>query len=183
MNEIPKTTNVPSRYRQPWARPNDPAWAQKHEHCKKIADSGGLILLIGDRGTGKTRLAAEIIRDRLSWMPRPDRYMTAMEIFLMIRDAYAKKGSETEGSIVSALSSCRLLVIDEIQERSNSEWEDRIITHIIDRRYGAQLPTIIIGNLTPESMEKNLGESIVSRAQETGGIIKMTGKSHRQPDQ
>jgi DNA replication protein DnaC len=102
-----------------------------------------------------------------------------MGIFLRIRDAYAKRTSETEGSIVDELSKCRLLVIDEIQERSSSEWEDRIITHIIDRRYGATLPTIIIGNLTPEFMEKNLGESIVSRVSETGGIIEMTGKSHR----
>lgn len=179
MTEIPDTTNVPARYRKPWPRPEDAEWTRKLELTKKMTSDGGLVLLIGDRGTGKTRLAAEVIRDRLSWIPMPDHYTTAMEIFLNIRDAYGKKGPQTEGSIVAELSRCRLLVIDEIQERSNSEWEDRIITHVIDRRYGANLPTIIIGNLTPESMERNLGESVVSRASETGGIIVMTGKSYR----
>ena len=180
MKESPDSTNVPIRYRQPWERPTDKIWVEKLELCKTLAGKGGLVLLIGDRGTGKTRLAAEVIRDRISWIPMHDQYATAMEIFLRIRDAYAKKGADTEGSIVAALSRCPLLVIDEIQERSNSEWEDRIITHIIDRRYGANLPTVIIGNLTAASMERSLGESVVSRASETGGVILMEGKSHRQ---
>lgn len=181
MSEIPTNTNVPLRYRMPWVRPTDEEWISIFSKCKEHTANGGLVLLIGDRGTGKTRMAAEIIRDRLDWMSAtsPSIYTTAMGVFLRIRDAYAKRTPETEGAIVDELSKCRLLVIDEIQERSNSEWEDRIITHIIDRRYSGNLPSIIIGNLLPESMERNLGESVVSRASETGGIIKMTGKSHR----
>jgi len=125
-------------------------------------------------------MAAEVCRDRL---PAPIRYTTAMTVFLRIRQSYARKGGETELDIVESLAATWLLVIDEIQERSNSEWEDRIITHIIDRRYGASRPTIIIGNLTPQSMAANLGESIVSRVEETGGIIKMTKKSYRKTKQ
>lgn len=135
--------------------------------------------MVGGRGTGKTRMAAEIIRDRL---PIPSYYTTAMGIFLRIREAYAKASNETESGIVNQLSTCLLLVIDEIQERSNSEWEDRIITHIIDRRYGEQKPTIIIGNLRPDAMAASLGDSIVSRANESGGIIQFIGQSFRKPN-
>jgi DNA replication protein DnaC len=77
------------------------------------------------------------------------------------------------------MAECPLLVLDEIQERGNTSWEDRIITHILDRRYGDLMPTVIIANLTKETLADCLGESIVSRMQETGGVMEITGKSHR----
>jgi DNA replication protein DnaC len=176
MSKIPHECNVPARYRDPWERPTDPDWVLKFSTCNEIINQKGMLVLIGDRGTGKTRMAAELMRERV---PARMHYDTAMGIFLRIRQSYAKKGEDTELKIVESLVTTRLLVIDEIQERSNSEWEDRILTHVMDRRYGETRPTIIIGNLTAQSIAENLGESVVSRIQETGGIVKMTGKSHR----
>lgn len=134
--------------------------------------------MIGGRGTGKTRMAAEVVRDRL---PIPATYTTAMDIFLRIRESYAKRSEETERQIVDRMAKVPLLIIDEIQERGNTEWEGRILTHIMDRRYGAMKATIIIGNLLPEAMTANLGESVVSRITENGGIYRFNGPSHRNP--
>jgi DNA replication protein DnaC len=72
-----------------------------------------------------------------------------------------------------------MLVIDEAQERGGTPWEDRILNHIIDRRYAAMIPTIIIANAKPDALVASLGESIADRMRETGGIIEITGTSHR----
>ena len=72
-----------------------------------------------------------------------------------------------------------MLILDEVQERGNTAWEDRILTHILDRRYGAMVPTIIIANLTESALVECLGDSIISRLTETGGVIEIDGPSHR----
>jgi hypothetical protein len=41
------------------------------------------------------------------------------------------------------------------------------------------IPTIIIANAKPDALVASLGESIADRMRETGGIIEITGKSHR----
>ena len=114
-----------------------------------------------------------------NFAPNKGTYTTAMEIFLRIRASFGKTAKETEHDITGELSKCRLLIIDEVQERGNTAWEDRILTHIIDKRYSDLKPTIVIANLTADALAAGLGESIVSRMQETGGIIEVTGESHR----
>jgi DNA replication protein DnaC len=175
-NTIAEKTGTPGRYRAPWERPTDEAWQNHFARVSACISSGGIIGLIGNRGTGKTRLAAEVMRDHDRIFGR---YTTAMGLFLRIRSTYGKKGSESEASIVEELSKAPLLILDEIQERGNTEWEDRLLTHVLDARYGEMRPTILIANLTREALRNQLGESINSRLIETGGILEMTGPSHR----
>ena len=173
-----ESTGFPDRYRTPWDRPTDSAWAGKLERIKARCDQGGIVALIGPRGTGKTRIASEVARDLIR---DPARYSTAMEIFLKIRATYRKGATQSEQDVVTALTQTKLLVIDEIQERSESGWEDRLLTHIIDKRYGAMLPTIVIANLSKSELMKTLGESIASRLTETGSVVTIDGPSHRKP--
>lgn len=175
MNAIPKSTGVPDRYREPWARPANKTWGDRFENLMNILKTGGTVAMAGTRGTGKTRLACEALRDGAR---RSGCYSTAMGIFLEIRESFKSNGP-SELEIVTGLSESSLLIIDEIQERGNTEWEDRLLTHILDLRYGAMRPTIIIGNLTAEALLESLGSSITSRLNETGAIMNITGPSHR----
>ena len=169
-------TGVPKRYRANWHRPDNSDWVGKFDGvCGKVK-SGGIVSLIGPRGTGKTRLACECMRDIA---PELGLYTTAMGLFLRLRATYQKNSTEAEVEVVELLSKAKLLVIDEIQERGNSAWEDRLLTHILDKRYGALLPTIVVANLTEAALAECLGDSIVSRLQETGGVLHVDGKSHR----
>lgn len=173
---IAEKTGVPARYRAPWERPEDEVWQKQFSRVLACIRSGGIIGLIGNRGTGKTRLAAEVLRDinRIH-----GRYVTAMGLFLRIRGTYGKRSAESEAAIVKEFAEAPALILDEIQERGNSEWEDRLLTHVLDARYGEMRPTIMIANLTREALSAQLGESINSRLTETGGILEMTGPSHR----
>jgi len=60
-------------------------------------------------------------------------YRRALDIFTDIRSTYALKGGETEKQIIEKLAACGLLVIDEFQEQGRSEFDNRIITNLIDR--------------------------------------------------
>lgn len=116
----------------------------------------------------------------------PDRspciYTTAMGLFLDIRSTYGR-GSGSEKEIIERLCVPQLLVIDEIQERSNTDWENRILTHIIDQRYAALRDTIIIGNLTTETLSSTLGASFTDRLYECGLIVECKWRSFRKPEE
>lgn len=169
-------TKIPARYRSHWTRPDDDAWAVRSKEGARRIENNALLALIGPRGTGKTRLAVELARDTAK-----DRttYLTAMDLFLRIRASYKKTATEDESQIIKELSSVRLLILDELQERGDTSWEDRVLTHLIDKRYGAELPTVVIANLTSGELADHLGNSITDRLTEGGGVIEVTGTSHR----
>lgn len=174
---ISPRTEIPKRYRAEWPRPMaDAAWVERFGKVMGKIEEGGIIALIGPRGTGKTRLSAEAVRNHA---PEEASYTTAMALFLRIRASFGKNSKESEDDVVTEMARAPLLVLDEVQERGNTAWEDRILTHILDRRYGAMLPTIVIANLTESALVECLGDSIISRLTETGGVIEINGPSHR----
>ena len=175
-NSICPTTRVPKNYRAEWERPADAVWRSQHKLALSAVQKGGAIALVGNRGSGKTRLACEVIRDT---HPNDAHYTQAMYLFVRARGSYRGEKGQSEKQIIDEVARCKLLVLDEVQERGNTDWEDRILTLILDQRYGNGRPTILIGNLKPKDLAKSLGDSITSRLQETGGIIEMDGPSHR----
>lgn len=141
------------------------------------ADTGLMVALIGPRGTGKTQAAVELLKASCK-DGIPSRYCKAMEIFLTIKATFAQKTGD-EVAALKEFSKPAVLVIDEMQVRSESEWENNILTHIVDDRYSNGLATIIISNLTHDAFRKNVGESIYSRFTEQGGIVTYDGTNFR----
>jgi DNA replication protein DnaC len=176
-------TGIPLRYRPEWERPRDIEWISTLARIWTRVETGGIVVLIGPRGSGKTRMAVEVMRSgkHPHWLWQ-SRYTTAMGTFLAIRSSWRSEAAENnpdEREIIERLATAPVLTIDEMGERGDTPWEDRIITHLIDRRYGDLLPTILIANLTIDALPAALGDSICSRIQETGGIIRIDGPSHR----
>lgn len=144
--------------------------------------SGGITAVIGPRGTGKTQIAtwaavwmieARNATGKQNWAETPAAYTTALEMFIRLR------ADQHNPESVAKFVAHTLLVIDEIQERGETDFEDRMLTHIIDRRYGAMKPTLLLGNLTPEKLSASLGWSIIDRIRETGHLIVLDGNSRR----
>ena len=157
-------------------------WFTTFCKAKQVIERGGNVLLCGTRGGGKTRMATELARRAV--LPRerskPARvFKSAMRIFLEIRATYRRDARESELDIIDYLATCRLLVIDEVQERAESSFEAQKLTTIIDERYRHKLPTILIANLTPEAFLESLGPSICDRCNEDGGLLEFTWPSFR----
>lgn len=161
------------------ANPERGTWDFIGTNVARLATTGFLVALIGPRGTGKTQMAAELVR--LFTADKnygPSLHCAVMEIYLAVRGAM-KTGSKTEAEALATYITPRFLVIDEIQERGESPWEDRLLTYIIDKRYGGMKDTLLIGNLRPADLLASLGASIKSRLDETGGTIEATWGSFR----
>lgn len=139
------------------------------EYSAKVGRDGVILALVGERGSGKTQLATEIGRAALN-SDLSAYYTTAMEFFLRLQSAMNSR-EDSVLEIIQARKRPRILVIDEMQERGESAWEDRILTHLIDARYGAGKDTILIANQTPQAFAASVGTSIMRRLNETGGII------------
>lgn len=177
IKELTKAARLPHRHAGKVLE-FDGEWKSNFETIHKKLGTGFLVALIGIRGCGKTQMAVELIRGNIERL-KPSEFTTAMDIFLAVKSTYRKDSEIDEREIVSKFCEPRLLVIDEIQERAESPWEDRILTHLINRRYNDERDTLLIGNLTPEQFAANVGPSILSRLTETGGIIQCDWASFR----
>jgi DNA replication protein DnaC len=104
-----------------------------------------------------------------------------MDLFLDLRDTGKKGSSISEKDVLAPHQLAGLFVIDEFQERGGSDWENRIITGLIDRRYSNNLPTIIIANLDRREMGAALNPSVVDRIRENGKAFTFDWPSFRTP--
>jgi DNA replication protein DnaC len=178
------------KYTQPIPLAGD-KWLAAFEQAKEAVEKCGIIAFLGGRGSGKTRMAAEVSRagrwprDAKVWnghqsvADKTALYRRAMDVFLDLRDAAQNNSGTSEKKVLAGLESVGLLVIDEFQERGGTEWENRIICNLLDKRYSAMRPTILIANYTREEMAKALSPSVKDRIRENGKAIIFDWESYR----
>jgi DNA replication protein DnaC len=171
---IGENTGWPSK----WAdeinkEPKGAEWIAARREAYAVILKNGIVILHGKRGCGKTRMAADI-----ALALGQSRYRTAMRFFLEIRACF-KDDKITEMEIIDDLKRAELLIIDELQERGDTPFEDRLLTHLIDARYAENKPTILIANLTRQELQESLGTSIVDRIRENGKTIEFNWLSFR----
>jgi len=136
------------------------------------SNQGPLIILIGDRGTGKTVMA--------TWwagMLGFGLYTKAFDFFAAVRKTY-HDSKVREHEVLDRYRKADFLVFDEAQERKESDWENMTLTNLVDKRYDALKPTVIITNLKQDALDAALGPSIIRRATETGGIVDCNWKPY-----
>lgn len=153
------------------------SWVRAGDSILRKLGEGFLVALLGTRGGGKTQLAVEIIRHSC-WRERSCRYVKTLDLFLELRGTYAERNNSEE-SVLTRFSKVDLLVLDEAGVRGETDFENRMLTHLIDTRYDAKKDTLLISNQRPEEFAKSIGPSISDRLRECGGIIECTWASFR----
>jgi Cdc6-like AAA superfamily ATPase len=169
--------------------PTGAEWTTRFNAMKPKAEKGGILVFHGNRGTGKTRMAYEIAKacifpgavtqGKHNRDPDPAVYRTAMMIFMELRSTFKPTSSESEIDYMNWYQDAALLVIDEIQERGETAYEDQKLTAIIDSRYRTGKTTILIGNYSKDDFVKSVSPSILSRIQESGGTVNFNWDSFR----
>lgn len=180
--------NLVDNLRQHWAAPArhvartsldmSGEWGARLAKIQSTIGSGKTWAICGTRGNGKTQMAVEAMR-HCTQMGIPARYVAATEFFAAIKATYRKDWSETEMNVIERYRRPRLLVIDEIGKRGDTDWENNLLFHLLDKRYQDMTDTIVLANLTAEEMAKSLGPSLSDRMSETGGLIECTWASRR----
>lgn len=138
------------------------------EHFPANFRAGRSLLLTGNVGCGKTHLASAIVRtvvaDRCRALIIP-----AGEIVSIARASMVPGSGYTDRDVAVHLGALDLLVIDEVGAQKGSEYELGLLHSIIDRRYQAVLPTVMISNLSADGLKSYIGDRALDRLRQNGG--------------
>jgi len=145
------------------------------------------IIIIGDKGTGKTHItsaiANELLKKEIGVI-----CMTERGLLGRIRQTYSERDM-SEKEVLDAYIKVPLLIIDDLGKEKASEWTLATLYSIIDGRYEEAMPIIvttnydedgIVARLTPTGGDTTTAECIVDRLKEVCRIAKTKGTSWRE---
>lgn len=180
--ELWSKADVPKRHADralhPQPTPMNHPWAKERDRVLSTLGRGVTVCLTGSRGNGKTQIGVEAIL-KTTLAGRSARFVTAQRMFMEFKASFDDGSKRTEVQVLDALRRPALLVIDEVGQRTESEWESRTLFELLNARYNDLSDTVLTANLEPGQLAENLGPSLVSRMQEGGGIISCNWPSFR----
>lgn len=151
-------------------------WGIKLTIIKEKLGKGFLAALIGTYGNGKTQFGVEVLRDAARRL-MSGWFVTATDFFMDVKAVYKDKTSDAEKHVVARYRKPQVLVVDEMGKRGETEWENRLLFHLINKRYMDGSDTLLIANQEAEQFEASAGPALVRRMTETGGLIECTWKA------
>lgn len=140
-------------------------YADQFNDCMR---TGRSLIFCGGVGAGKSHLAvgichAVIAQDRMAV------FTSVLAAIRSVKETFRKGSDLTEADAIARLVEPDLLVLDEVGVQFGTETEKMILFEIINGRYEALKPTIVISNLAKDALVEFLGERAVDRLREGGG--------------
>lgn len=168
LEELLKLAELPKRHR--CLVPNEqPEWTAVRDGFAAMLGSGFIGALCGEQGSGKTQLGVELAKACCGKL-RTTRFASAMDFFIALKKSYDPTDPDSESGILNRFAKPSLLVLDEMDERAETEWENRLLFHLINKRYNDMKDTFLISRRSKEELSLSLGKSVTSRIYETGGF-------------
>jgi DNA replication protein DnaC len=130
--------------------------------------TGRSLILCGGVGAGKTHLAVGIAH-RVIAQNRVAVFTSVLAAIRTVKETYGNASQLTEAQAIERLTKPDLLILDEVGVQFGSATEKMIMFEIINGRYEALRPTIVISNLAKDALIEYLGERAVDRLREGGG--------------
>ena len=160
--------------------------------AKWLTENGGGrgLYLYGERGTGKTKLAA-IVANEIAKKGNPVIFSSVPDLMSDIRATFSKG---TTDEAVRQVKETPFLVLDDLGAENPSPWVGEQLFAIINYRYNAKLPTLVTSNYdnkevvqhlaerdrkTQEIIDDTQGQRIMSRICEMCVVMKLSGKDWR----
>lgn len=164
---------LPARYRE----------ARLADFPARYRNLQGGLYLTGPAGTGKTRLAAAILRQVLVEEDTGGvfgpQFIEVPELLLDIRGTFRDGSERTEEGLLAEYANSDLLILDDLGAEKPTEWVTQTLYLLINRRYGSEKRTIITSNLGLSELGNRLGDRIVSRVAGMCQVVELTGKDRR----
>lgn len=158
-------------YRTGAAGPQVQALEVCREYAGRLPENyraGRSLILTGNVGCGKTHLGSAIVRAAVGDGARA-LIVPAGDIVSIARASMVPGSGYTDRDVVVHLGGLDLLVIDEVGAQRGSEYELGLLHSIIDRRYQAVLPTVLISNLDTAGLRSFIGDRAIDRLRQGGG--------------
>lgn len=154
--------------------------------CRRFAEDfdgqcerGSSLVLVGGAGTGKTHLACAVAAAVIDSHLASVRFETVSGMLRRIKETYRKDSSVSESEVIRSYIDCDLLILDEIGVQVGSEHEKLLMFEVLNGRYQALAPSILISNLLPEELEEYLGTRVMDRFRECGFVLRFDWESYR----
>lgn len=157
-----------------------PKNAEAYWACKEYAENltrhtkNGL-LLAGPVGTGKTHLAAAILKAAFG-RGIPAAMVPVPKLLMEMRQAIHTNEAKP---LAEKVQNRFFLVLDDLGAERVTEWTQEALYLLINDRYEAELPTVVTTNCTPEQLAGQIGDRSVDRLREMCRLIVLGGKSFR----
>lgn len=147
----------------------------------ELVSEGRSAILLGRPGRGKTHLAIAFAYKAIQ-NGYDARFVTAAA---MLNDLHRARDSDLDKALeVFILPD--VLVIDELGYLTYGPDAANLLFQVVDRRYLARRPIIVTSNKDPDGWgtvlhDNDLADAIVDRLLERGDIVRLRGKSYRNP--
>jgi DNA replication protein DnaC len=148
----------------------------------------GMLLMVGRTGTGKTQLAANIVRELKT---SGELYVRQAELTAALRATYGNRDVEYDDrgraiipdAPLEIAQKAKVLVLDEIGCGSLANDERLLLDEIVKHRYDQDKPTIFISNLPLDQFKEYVGDALTDRIRHAAGngkfILQFSGESYR----
>ena len=154
-----------------------------------VADEIKGLFLHGEKGTGKTKLAAIIANERAR-AGSPVLFASVPDLMADIRSSF-RDGTTSEA--VQAVKNTPFLVLDDLGAEKMTEWVGEQLFCIVNHRYNEMLPTVVTSNYNPTQIIRRMatvdrggnviddmqGQRIMSRIYEMCERVEIKGADWR----
>lgn len=136
------------------------------------------LILIGRPGTGKSHLCCGMVLEL--YRTHRVRRVDLPDLIREIRATWHKDSEHSEDYVLEFYGTLDLLIIEEVGTGAGTDDERARIFQVVNRRYEAMLPTVIVSNLDLESLKKEIGERVIDRLREGDrALVVFDWASHR----
>lgn len=143
-----------------------------------VLKHGGNLILRGNSGTGKTHLACSIVAGVIR-QGYSAQFTSTSAIVRAVKSGQSYSAEMKSDEVINRLSMVDLLVIDEFEEFVGEEAR-HILIDVVNARYSAKKPLIVITNLTADELTKLVAARTVDRLRENGFALSFPWESFRQ---
>lgn len=145
---------------------------------REFAPGWRTLLMSGSLGTGKTHLVCALANNLIS-AGRSVRYTTMAAMLGDIKRAYSTDGMTEAGQVGRYVTDWDLLILDEADVMRGTENDLGLIFAVINGRYNALKPVVLVSNQPVDRLGEFLGERTVSRLAENASVVVCNWQSYR----
>jgi DNA replication protein DnaC len=116
----------------------------------------GWLLLLGNRGVGKTHLLAALANELMARGETP-LYVVVPDFLEYLREGYdSEKLDEKASRRMEDARQCPVLLLDDLGSEKRSPWTDEQLYRLLNHRYNEGLPTVVASNVLLDELEPRI---------------------------